>query len=185
MGLLHDRYRVLHHESGPYPHPAYGYVNQRGLLPSASSSRRWRTIMSYATQCDDDGFFCSRLLRFSNSRQNRNDDPLGVAYGTGGSGLTGPADAVAVLEHTGPAVAAWRDRPIGARGLARRPGFTATAVLALSIGIGATAAVATVTNALLFQPLPVPDPDELVVVAQLDEHTAEFRHGLSYPEYLD
>ena len=41
------------------------------------------------------------------------------------------------------------------------------------------------TNALLFQPLPVPDPDELVVVAQLDEHTAIFPHGLSFPEYVD
>lgn len=77
------------------------------------------------------------------------------------------------------------DLRIGMRGLARRPGFTATAVLTLSIGIGATAAVATVANGLLFQPLPVPDPDELVVVAQLDEHTAEFPHELSYPEYLD
>ena len=77
------------------------------------------------------------------------------------------------------------DLRVGLRGLARRAGFTATAALTLSIGIGATAAVATVTNALLFQPLPVPDADELVVVAQLDEHTSEFPHGLSYPEYLD
>ena len=77
------------------------------------------------------------------------------------------------------------DVRIGVRGLARRPGFTAAAVLTLSIGIGATAAVAAVANALFFQPLPVPDPDELVVVAQLDEHTADFPHGLSYPEYLD
>ena len=77
------------------------------------------------------------------------------------------------------------DVRIGVRGLARRPGFTAAAALTLAIGIGATAAVATVTNALLFQPLPVPDPHELVVVAQLDEHTAVFPHGLSYPEYLD
>ena len=77
------------------------------------------------------------------------------------------------------------DVRIGLRGLARRPGFTATAALTLSIGIGATAAVATWTNGLLFQPLPVPDPEELVMVAQLDEHTAEFPHELSYPEYLD
>ncbi len=68
------------------------------------------------------------------------------------------------------------DLRIGVRGLARRPGFTATAVLTLSIGIGATAAVATVMNGLLFQPLPVPDPEELVMVAQFDEHTAEFPH---------
>ena len=77
------------------------------------------------------------------------------------------------------------DVRIGVRGLVRRVGFTATAALTLSIGIGATAAVATVTKALLFQPLPVPDPDELVVVTQLDEHTSDFPHGLSYPEYLD
>ena len=77
------------------------------------------------------------------------------------------------------------DLRIGVRGLARRPAFTATAALTLSIGIGATAAVATVMNGLLFQPLPVPDPEELVMVAQLDEHTAEFPHELSYPEYLD
>ena len=77
------------------------------------------------------------------------------------------------------------DVRIGARGLARRPGFTAAAALTLAIGIGATAAVAAVANSLLFEPLPVPDPDELVIVAQLDEHTAEFPHALSYPEYLD
>ena len=77
------------------------------------------------------------------------------------------------------------DVRVGLRGLARRAGFTATAALTLSIGIGATVAVASVANAMLFQPLPVPDPEELVVVAQLDEHTADFPHGLSYPEYLD
>ncbi len=77
------------------------------------------------------------------------------------------------------------DVRIGARGLARRPGFTAAAALTLAIGIGATAAVAAVANSLLFEPLPVPDPDELVIVAQLDEHSAEFPHALSYPEYLD
>ena len=73
------------------------------------------------------------------------------------------------------------DLRIGMRGLARRPGFTATAALALSIGIGATAAVATVANGLLFQPLPVPDPVELVVVSQLDEHTAEFLTSCRIP----
>ena len=111
MGLWHDRYRVQRHESGPYSHPAYGYVNQRGLLPSASPSSRWRTIMSYPAQCDDDGLVCSQLLRFSNPRQTRNGDPLGVAHGAGGSGLTGPADAAAVIDATGPAVALWRKRP--------------------------------------------------------------------------
>ena len=111
MGLWHDRYRVRHHETGPYPHPAHGYVNQPGLRSGASSSRRWRTLMAYATQCSDDGLSCRRLLRFSNPRQTRNDDPLGVAYGDAGSGVTGPADAAAVLDHTGPIVARWRKGP--------------------------------------------------------------------------
>ena len=42
-----------------------------------------------------------------------------------------------------------------------------------------------VTNALLFRPLPVPNADALVVVSQLDEHTSDFPHALSYPEYVD
>ena len=111
LGLVHDRYQVLHHESGPYPHPAYGYVNQPGIGPAGSAFRRWRTIMSYPAQCDDNGFSCRQLLRFSNPRQTWRDDPLGVAYGAGGSGLTGPADAAAVLDNTGPVVALWRKGP--------------------------------------------------------------------------
>ena len=110
LGLWHDRYQVLHHESGPYPHPAYGYVNLQGFAPGRGA-RRWRTIMSYPAQCDYHFFSCSQLLRFSNARQTWNDDPMGVAYGAGGSGLTGPADAAAVLANTGPAVALWRRRP--------------------------------------------------------------------------
>ena len=66
--------------------------------------------MAYNTQCDDAGFFCSTPLRFSNPHQHFNGDLLGVPYGTGGSGVNGPADAVAVLNATGPAVALWRDR---------------------------------------------------------------------------
>ncbi|MCY4572570.1 MAG: M12 family metallo-peptidase [Gemmatimonadetes bacterium] len=111
LGLRHDRYQVLHHESGPYPHPAYGYVNPQGLAQDRSPARRWRTIMSYPAQCDYYFFSCTQLFRFSNPRQTWNDDPMGVAYGAGGSGLTGPADAAAVLVHTGPAVARWRERP--------------------------------------------------------------------------
>ena len=83
----------------------------------------------------------------------------------------------------------WLDDPrsdlrVGVRGLARNPGFTATAALTLSIGIGCTAAMFSVTSAMLFRPFPAPDPEQLVVVAQDDEH-GTFPHGLSYPEYLD
>ena len=143
LGLRHDRYRVRHHESGPYPHPAYGYVNQQGLLPSASSSSRWRTIMSYPAQCDDDGFFCTQLLRFSNPRQTWRGDPLGVAYGAGGSGLTGPADAAAVIDNTGPAVALWRDHVQGLN----RPPETVGALAPLTIGLDEAAVTVDVSGA--------------------------------------
>ena len=108
MGLLHDRYQVHHHEAGVSPHPAYGYVNPRGLAGAARSSR-WLTLMSYPAQCVAAHAGCAELLRFSNPRQRYNGDPLGVPFGEG-SGVTGPADAAAVLNVTGPAVAAWRDR---------------------------------------------------------------------------
>ena len=66
--------------------------------------------MSYSTQCGLADARCSRAPRFSNPRLRYADDPLGVAFGVG-SGVTGAADAVAVLNATGPAAAAWRDRP--------------------------------------------------------------------------
>ena len=109
MGLSHDRY-----VGGVSPHPAYGYVNQQALTPGAGRSRRWRTIMSYDIQCEDAYTNCQWLRRFSNPRQRYDGDPLGVPHGTGETGVTGPADAAAVLNATGPAVALWRDRPAGA-----------------------------------------------------------------------
>ena len=112
MWLEHDRYVI--DEDWRRAHPAYGYVNQAGLVAGAAESRRWRTIMAYPNQCDDVNTECPQLLRFSNARQHHHDDPLGVAYGYGGSGLTGPADAAAVLNSTSTVVALWRDRPFGA-----------------------------------------------------------------------
>ncbi len=110
LGLAHDRY-TSHGEERGAAHPAYGYVNQRALESGAPPSSRWSTIMGEGYQCVDfGGFACPWLLRFSNPRQSYNGDPLGVAYGQG-SGVTGPADAAAVLNATGPAVALWRDRP--------------------------------------------------------------------------
>ena len=111
MALRHDRYQVHHNQDGVSPHPAYGYVNQRAFSAGAPESSRWLTIMAYWTQCEDAGFeYCSSLLRFSNPRQRHDGDPLGVAYGVGGSDpVTGPADATAVLNAT-----RWADAaPVG------------------------------------------------------------------------
>ena len=114
MMIRHDRYEesmVRDSSDGMLrSDPAYGYVNQRAFGAGAPESSRWRTIMAYDTQCDDAGVRCRRLLRFSNPRQSYAGDPLGIPFGEG-SGVTGPADAVAVLNATGPAVALWRDRP--------------------------------------------------------------------------
>ena len=117
LGLVHDRYQVLHTdwEAGVVTsHPAYGYANQRAFEAGAPQFKRWRTIMSYGTQCGDADFDCEWALRFSNPRQTRRGDPLGVPFRSGSSGVTGPADAAAVMNATGLAVAAWRDRPAGA-----------------------------------------------------------------------
>ena len=114
LGLRHDRYQDRDAGIGLTSNPAYGYVNQRALAESAERSHRWRTIMAYGTQCAHAHALCGRLLRFSNPRQRHAGDTLGVAYEPGASDVAGPADAAAVLEATGPAVARWRDRPADA-----------------------------------------------------------------------
>ena len=127
MGLRHDRYQELYGSSRRLrAHPAYGYVNQRAFEAGAPRSSRWRTIMAYGTQCADVNsfFYCSAPLRFSNPRQRYAGDPMGIAYGAGGSGVDGPADAASVLNATGSAVASWRDRvrhsPTAVRALPNR-----------------------------------------------------------------
>ena len=123
MGLRHDRYQAHHNEGGAPPHPAYGYVNPGGSEAGALRSHRWRTVMAYNTRCGEVHAYCSRLLRFSNPRQGHDGEPLGVAYGAAGWGAAGASDAAAVLAVTGPAVAAWRDRPTGDN---RRPAAAGT-----------------------------------------------------------
>ena len=110
MGLRHDRFHVQLQEDGVSSHPAYGYVNQRMFGEGAPPSSRWTSIMAYRLNCGLADAECQTLPRFSNPRQDYNGDPLGVAFGNGESGVTGPADAVAVLNATGPVVAAWSDR---------------------------------------------------------------------------
>ncbi len=58
----------------------------------------------------------------------------------------------------------WQDLWFGIRSLAKKPGFTAVAVLSLAIGIGANSAIFSVTNALLLRPLPYKDAERLAIL---------------------
>ena len=84
--------------------------NPEADAPQPSS---WRTITSYSARCRLADVNCLQLLRFSNPRQHYYGDPPGVPFGEG-PGVTGPADAAAVLNAMGPTAARWRDRPPGA-----------------------------------------------------------------------
>ena len=87
-----------------------GRWHQRAFAAGAPLSSRWRTVMAYGTQCSNANIHCRELLRFSNPRQRREGDPLGVPYVAGASGVAGPSDAAAVLDVMAPAAALWRDR---------------------------------------------------------------------------
>jgi putative ABC transport system permease protein len=50
------------------------------------------------------------------------------------------------------------------RGLVRRPGFTAVALLTVALGIGANTAIFSLVNGVVFKPLPFEDPGRLVRV---------------------
>ncbi len=139
LGLEHDRWQVHHNEGGARTYPAHGYVNQRAFAAGAPPSSRWRTVMAYGVQCGDADIFCSRLLRFSNPRQRYEGDPLGVPYaaGAGATGVAGAADAAAVLDATGPAVALWRDRVARSN----RPPVVVGALPDVALGLGGVSEV--------------------------------------------
>ena len=56
------------------------------------------------------------------------------------------------------------DLRFAVRMLARRPGFTALALITLALGIGATTAIFSAVYPIIMEPLPYPNADRIVMV---------------------
>ena len=78
-----------------------------------------------------------------------------------------------------------KDLKYGFRGLVKRPGFSAIAIITLALGIGANTAIFSVVNAVLLRPLPFADPDRLAMVWE-DASFAGFPKNTPAPaNYVD
>jgi hypothetical protein len=77
----------------------------------------------------------------------------------------------------------FRDIRYAVRGLVKRPGFVAVAVITLALGIGANTAIFSLVNTVLLRSLPVERPSEIVSVSVRgkDDSLSAF----SYPNYKD
>src|SRR4029453_354750 len=76
-----------------------------------------------------------------------------------------------------------KDIQYAIRGLMKRPGFVAIAVITLALGIGANTAIFSLVNTVLLRSLPVERPGEIVSVAVRGKDDSF--SALPYPNYKD
>lgn len=80
----------------------------------------------------------------------------------------------------------WQDVKGGLRLMAKRPGFTAAAVLSLALGIGANTTVFSLVSAVFLRPVPVQDADRVVSIYTQDARNNQFGYlGSSYLNLKD
>jgi len=78
-----------------------------------------------------------------------------------------------------------KDLKFAFRGLFKRPGFVAVAVVTLALGIGGSTAIFTVVDAALLRGLPYKSPDRLVHLWEKTPQSAFSKREFSYPDYQD
>jgi predicted permease len=79
----------------------------------------------------------------------------------------------------------WLDLRYAIRGMLKRRGFTAIAVITLALGIGGSTAIFTVVNAALLRALPYQSPERLYHLFERTPQKEFAQREFSYPDYLD
>lgn len=103
---------------------------------------------------------------------------LGLALGIAGAAFT--------FRFEGMTMDGWPKEVMHAiRGLLRRPGFTAIAVLTLGLGIGANTAIFSVVNGVVLEPLRYPDSENLVMLTSAFPGLGFDEFWISPPEYME